>query len=205
MKRFIITLFAIVFTQSICYAVGYNKIDNDSIKVEYQRCKNDTIYYKIHYQHGETVFCGLKQYEENLFRKLHEQYNQIDLEYLIDVFNSDDESRVAFLKYVLKKVLEGYGKERCAEMMAKCKDNFYTFQILICIDVEGKILDLDFMYPAHCAEFMTNEDIVRNTQVLKDSEPFLFFEDYAEMGVKVLPRFPIPIIERCIEEYLNEE
>ena len=52
---------------------------------------------------------------------------------------------------------------------------------------------------------MTNEDIVRNTQVLKDSEPFLFFEDYAEMGVKVLPRFPIPIIERCIEEYLNEE
>ena len=205
MKRFFITFFVIVFTQSICYAVGYNQIDNDSIKVEYQRYKNDTIYYNIHYQHGETVFCGLKQYEENLFRKLHEQYNQIDLEYLIDVFNSDDESRVAFLKYVLKKVLGGYGKKRCAEMMAKCKDNFYTFQILICIDVEGKILDLDFMYPAHCAEFMTNEDIVRNTQVLKDSEPFLFFEDYAEMGVKVLPRFPIPIIERCIEEYLNEE
>ena len=50
-------------------------------------------------------------------------------------------------------------------------------------------------------------NIFRNTQVLKDSEPFLFFEDYAEMGVKVLPRFPIPIpiIERCIEEYLNEE
>ena len=205
MKRFFITFLVIVFTQSICYAVGCNQIDGDSIKVEYQRYKNDTIYYNIHYQFGETVFCGLKQYEENLFRKLHEQYNQIDLEYLIGMFNSDDESRVAFLKYVLKKVLEGYGKERCAEMMAKCKDNFYTFQILICIDVEGKILDLDFMYPAHCAEFMTNEDIVRNTQVLKDSEPFLFFEDYAEMGVKVLPRFPIPIIERCIEEYLNEE
>ena len=205
MKRFFITFLVIVFTQSICYAVGCNQIDGDSIKVEYQRYKNDTIYYNIHYQFGETVFCGLKQYEENLFRKLHEQYNQIDLEYLIDMFNSDDESRVAFLKYVLKKVLEGYGKERCAEMMAKCKDNFYTFQILICIDVEGKILDLDFMYPAHCAEFMTNEDIVRNTQVLKDSEPFLFFEDYAEMGVKALPRFPIPIIERCIEEYLNEE
>ena len=63
MKRLIITIFAIVFTQSICYAVGYNKIDNDSIKVEYQRCKNDTIYYNIHYKHGETVFCGLNQYE----------------------------------------------------------------------------------------------------------------------------------------------
>ena len=71
--------------------------------------------------------------------------------------------------------------------------------------VEGKIIDLDFMYPAHCAEFMTNDDIVRNTQILKDSEPFLFFEDYAEMGVRVLPRFPIPIHERCIEEYLNGE
>ena len=79
MKRLIITFFAIVFTQSICYAVGYNQIDNDSIKVEYQRCKNDTIYYNMHYQHGETVFCGLKQYEENLFRKFHKQYNQIDL------------------------------------------------------------------------------------------------------------------------------
>ena len=110
-----------------------------------------------------------------------------------------------FCKVLQKKVLEGYGKARCAEMMAKCKDNFYCIQILICIDVEGKIIDLDFMYPAHCAEFMTNDDIVRNTQILKDSEPFLFFEDYAEMGVKVLPRFPIPIIERCIEEYLNEE
>ncbi len=202
MKRFLIILFTVVFMQTICYAVGYNQID--SIKVEYQRYKNDTIYYNIHYQFGETTFCGLKQYEENLFRKLHKQYNQIDLEYLIDVFNSDDESRVAFLKYVQKKVLEGYGKERCVELMAKCKDNFRTILILICIDVEGEIFDLDFMYPAHYAEFMTNEDIIRNTQILKESEPFLFFEDYAEMGVKILPRFPIPIDERCIEEYLNE-
>ena len=170
------------------------------------RCNgNDTIYRIKYTPTSVSTFCGLKQYEESLFRKFHNQYNQIDLEYLIDEFNSDDESRVAFLKYVQKKVLEGYGKERCVKLMAKCKDNFHCIQILICIDVEGKIIDLDFMYPAHCAEFMTNEDIVRNTQVLKDSEPFLFFEDYAEMGVKILPRFPIPIHERGIKEYLNEE
>ena len=205
MKRFITTLFTIVFMQSICYALGYNRIDSDSIKVEYQRYKNDTIYYNIHYQLGETIFCGLKQYEENLFRKLHKQYNQIDLEYLIDVFNSDEESRVAFLKYVQKIVLEGYGKDRCAEMIAKCKDNFYTIQILICIDVEGEILDLDFMYIPSCAEFMTPEDVIRNTQILKDCEPFLFFEDYAEMGVKILPRFLIPIDEKCVKEYMNED
>lgn len=203
MKRLIITLFAIVFTQSICYALEEHV--TDSAVVEYQIYGNDTIYRIKYTPTSVSTFCGLKQYEENLFRKFDKQYNQIDLEYLIDEFNSDDESRVAFLKYVQKKVLEGYGKARCAEMMAKCKDNFHCIQILICIDVEGKIIDLDFMYPAHCAEFMTNDDIVRNTQILKDSEPFLFFEDYAEMGVSVLPRFPIPIHERGIKEYLNEE
>ena len=203
MKRFIITLFAFVFTQSICYALQEHV--TDSAVVEYQIYGNDTIYRIKYTPTSVSTFCGLKQYEENLFRKFDKQYNQIDLEYLIDEFNSDDESRVAFLKYVQKKVLEGYGKARCAEMMAKCKDNFHCIQILICIDVEGKIIDLDFMYPAHCAEFMTNDDIVRNTQILKDSEPFLFFEDYAEMGVSVLPRFPIPIHERGIKEYLNEE
>ena len=203
MKRLIITLFAIVFTQSICYALEEHV--TDSAVVEYQIYGNDTIYRIKYTPTSISTFCGLKQYEENLFRKFDKQYNQIDLEYLIDEFNSDDESRVAFLKYVQKKVLEGYGKARCAELKAKCKDNFHCIQILICIDVEGKIIDLDFMYPAHCAEFMTNDDIVRNTQILKDSEPFLFFEDYAEMGVKILPRFPIPIHERGIKEYLNEE
>ena len=203
MKRLITTLFIIIFMQTLCFATQEYK--TDSIKNEYQTYNSDTIYYNIYYQLGETVFCGLKQYEENLFRKLHKQYNQIDLEYLIDVFNSDDESRVAFLKYVQKNFLESYGKARCAGLVAKCKGNFHTIQILICIDVDGKILDLDFMYPAHCAEFMTNEDIIRNTQKLKDSEPFLFFEDYAEMGVKILPRFSVPIDERCIKEYLNEE
>lgn len=203
MKRFIITLFAFVFTQSICYALEEHV--TDSAVVEYQIYGNDTIYRIKYTPTSVSTFCGLKQYEESLFRKFHNQYNQIDLEYLIDEFNSDDENRVAFLKYVLKNILEGYGKERCAELKAKCKDNFHCIQILICIDVEGKIIDLDFMHPAHCAEFMTNDDIVRNTQILKDSEPFLFFEDYAEMGVRVLPRFPIPIHERCIEEYLNEE
>ena len=203
MKRFITTLFVIVFIHTLCFAMQEHV--TDSAAVEYQIYGNDTIYRIKYTPTSVSTFCGLKQYEESLFRKFHNQYNQIDLEYLIDEFNSDDESRVAFLKYVQKKVLEGYGKARCAEMMAKCKDNFYTIQILICIDVEGKIIDLDFMYPEYCAEFMTNEDIVRNTQVLKDSEPFLFFEDYAEMGVKILPRFPIPIHERGIKEYLNGE
>jgi hypothetical protein len=203
MKRFIITLFAIVFTQSICYALEEHV--TDSAVVEYQIYGSDTIYRIKYTPTSISTFCGLKQYEDEFFDKFHKQYNQMEFRYLIEEFNSDDESRVAFLKYVLKNILEGYGKERCAKLMAKCKDNFHCIQILICIDVEGKIIDLDFMCPEYCAEFMTNEDIVRNTQILKDSEPFLFFEDYAEMGVKILPRFPIPIHERGIKEYLNEE
>ena len=54
---------------------------------------------------------GLKQYEGNLFAKFHKQFNKIEYGPLIDEFNSDDENRVAFIKFVVKKILEGYGKD----------------------------------------------------------------------------------------------
>lgn len=203
MERFITTLFIIVFTQTLCLAMQWQA--TDSVAVEYQIYGNDTIYRIKYTPTSVSTFCGLKQYEDELFDKFHKQYNQMEFRYLIDEFNSDDESRVAFLKYVLTNILEGYGKERCAKLLAKCKDNFHTIQIVICIDVTGRIFDLDFMYPSHCAEFMTNEDIVRNTQVLKDCEPFLFFEDYAKNGVKILPPLSMPILTSHIEEYLNAE
>ena len=105
MKRFITTLFVIVFIHTLCFAMQEHV--TDSAAVEYQIYGNDTIYRIKYTPTSVSTFCGLKQYEESLFRKFHNQYNQIDLEYLIDEFNSDDESRVAFLKYVQKKVLEG--------------------------------------------------------------------------------------------------
>ena len=201
MKRLITTFFVIVFTQTLCYAVEVNS--SDSVKVEYQIYGNDTIYYNTYYQFEETVFCGLKQYEESLFSKYYKQYNRMCIVDLIDEINSDNENRVAFMKCVVRKVLDGYGKERCVELMNKAEENWIDILILISIDVEGRIFDLDFMYTIDYAEFMTNEDIVRNTKILKDGEPFLFFTDYAKMGVRILPRLHIPITRWLIKEYLD--
>ena len=202
MKRLITTFFVIVFAQTLCYAADECK--SDSIKVEYQIYGNDTIYYNTYYQFRETVFCGLKQYEESLFSKFHKQYNQMEFGDLIDEINCDDENRIAFVKCVVRRVLEGYGKERCKELMNKAERGRIEINILISIDVEGRVFDLDFMYTPDYTEFMTNEDIVRNTKVIKEGEPFLFFTDYAKMGVRILPRLMIPIKSSFIKEYLGE-
>lgn len=202
MKRLITTFFVIVFTQTLCYAVEVSS--SDSVKVEYQIYGNDTIYYNTYYQFRETVFCGLKQYEESLFSKYYKQYNRMCIVDLIDEINSDNENRVAFVKCVVRRVLKGYGKERCKELMNKAEGGRIEIYILISIDVEGRVFDLDFMYTPDYAEFMTNEDIVRNTKILKDGEPFLFFTDYAKMGVRILPRLMIPIKSSFIKEYLGE-
>ena len=77
-------------------------------------------------------------------------------------------------------------------------------QILINVDVEGKIFDLDFSFTPNCVEFMTNEDVIRNTRILKESEPFSYFTDYNKIGAKILPRLVIPVLNNFIEEYLKE-
>lgn len=201
MKRLFFTLFVIILTQYSNVAVVFR---TDTTKVEYQVCGNDTIYLKKHSSIRERTYCGLKQYEENLFAKFHKQLNKIEYGTLIDEFNSDDENRVAFIKFVVKKVLEGYGKDRCTEMINKNMNHSNTIQILINVDVEGKLFDLDFSFTPNCTEFMTNEDIIRNTRILKESEPFFYFTDYNKIGAKILPRLVIPILNNFIEEYLKE-
>lgn len=203
MKRFVLILTTLVFAQTLCYAVEVSS--SDSVKVEYQIYGNDTIYYNTYYQFEETVFCGLKQYEESLFSKFYKQYNRICIVDLIDEIRCDNENRVAFMKCVVRKVLDGYGKERCVELMNKVAGKRIAIQILISVDVEGRVFDLDFMYTADYAEFMTNEDIVRNTKILKDGEPFLYFTDYAKMGVRILPQLNIPIDKCFIESFLKND
>lgn len=202
MKRLFFTLFVIILTQYSNAAVVFR---TDTTKVEYQVCGNDTIYLKKQSTIRERTYCGLKQYEENLFAKFHKQLNKIEYGALIDEFNSDDENRVAFIKFVVKKVLEGYGKDRCTEMINKNMNHSNTIQILINVDIEGKIFDLDFSFTPNCTEFMTNEDIIRNTRILKESEPFSYFTDYNKIGAKILPRLVIPILNNFIEDYLEEE
>ena len=201
MKRLFLTLFVIIITQ---YSNATIVFRTDTTKVEYQVCGNDTIYLKKHSTYRERTYCGLKQYEGNLFAKFHKQFNKIEYGPLIDEFNSDDENRVAFIKFVVKKILEGYGKDRCTEMMNKNINHSNEIQILINVDVEGKIFDLDFSFTPNCEEFMTNEDIIRNTRILKESEPFSYFTDYNKIGAKILPRLVIPVLNNFIEEYLKE-
>ena len=202
MKRLFFTLFVIILTQYSNAAVVFR---TDTTKVEYQVCGNDTIYLKKHSSIRERTYCGLKQYEENLFAKFHKQLNKIVYGTLIDEFNSDDENRVAFIKFVVKKVLEGYGKDRCTEMINKNMNHSNTIQILINVDVEGKLFDLDFSFTPNCAEFMTSEDIIRNTNILINSEPFRYFTGYSKMGAKILPPIVIWILKNSIEDYLEEE
>ena len=69
MKRFITTLFVIVFIHTLCFAMQEHA--TDSAVVEYQSYGNDTIYRIKYTPTSVSTFCGLKHYEENLFRKFH--------------------------------------------------------------------------------------------------------------------------------------
>ena len=74
MKRLFLTLFVIIITQ---YSNATIVFRTDTTKVEYQVCGNDTIYLKKHSTYRERTYCGLKQYEGNLFAKFHKQFNRI--------------------------------------------------------------------------------------------------------------------------------
>ena len=90
--------------------------------------------------------------------------------------------------------MEGYDEKRRADV-----------RILICIDVEGLIFHLNVIFPENSEKYLTNEDIVRNTKVLKACEPFSFFKGYENMGVKILPPLLIPIDECLLELSLKDE
>ena len=200
MKRYFLLFLSSVLIQTVCCAFDRNL--PDGWIVDYRVCGEDTVFYKKK-PSSVITFCGLKGYEEDLFSIFHYE-NEMEYRELIDRVNYDDENRIALYKYVVRKVLEGYDEKRRAAFIEASKKTSRNVQVLICLDAKGLIFDLDFICPVNFEQYLASEDIVRNTQILKESEPFLFFEDYAEMGVKVLPRLPIPIDERCIKEYLNE-
>ena len=208
MRRFVLTFYVIVFIQTLGFAIESHITDSqitDSVSIKYEICGNDTIYIKKYFSLGNTTFCGLKKYEDDLFLELNKKVNQIEDRYLIDKLNSDNANRTAFAEFIIRKILEGYGKERCTEMLKINISHSNKIQILINIDVEGRIFDLDFSFTPNCAEFMTSEDIIRNTNILINSEPFRYFTGYSKMGAKILPPIVIWILKNSIEDYLEEE
>ena len=201
MKRYFLLFLSSVLIQTVCYAFDRNL--PDGWIVDYHICGKDTVFYK--YKSSSVVkFCGLKGYEEDMFSIFHYE-NEMEFRELVDWVNADFENRIAFYKYVVRKVLESYDEVRRAEFIEASKKTSRNVQILICLDVKGQIFDLNFIFPENFEQYLTNEDIVRNTKVLKACEPFSFFKGYENMGVKILPPLLIPIDECLLELSLKDE
>lgn len=201
MKRYFLLFLSSVLIQTVCYA--FEKYPPEGWIVDYRVCGEDTVFYKKK-PSSVITFCGLKGYEEDLFSIFHYE-NEMEYRELIDRVNYDDENRIALYKYVVRKVLEGYDEERRAAFIEASKKTSRNVQILICLDVKGLIFDLNFIFPENFEQYLANEDIVRNTKVLKACEPFSFFKGYENMGVKILPPLLIPIDECLIELSLKDE
>ena len=200
MKQIILITLGIILTQH-CYASGVLKAD--STKVEYQVCCNDTVYYKS-YGSDSTVFCGLKQYEEEHYKNKHHLFNdKKGEEYLNNNFYKDKNGQL-FCKYIARKILEGYGKEQCSFFLENYNGLSLPISIYICMGTDGKVVDLDFIYHPLFAEHMRNEDIVRISKCILNNEPIPYFTEYAKKGIKIVPPFLIPLLKSEIVSYLNE-
>ena len=201
MKRIFLLFLSSFLIQTVCYA--FEKYPPEGWIVDYRVCGEDTVFYKKK-PSSVITFCGLKGYEEDLFSIFHYE-NEMEYRELIDRVNYDDENRIALYKYVVRKVLEGYDEKRRAAFIEASKKTSRNVQVLICLDAKGLIFDLNFIFPENFEQYLTNEDIVRNTKVLKACEPFPFLKEYENMGVKILPPLLIPIDECLIELSLKDE
>ena len=201
MKRYFFLFLSSFLIQTVCYA--FEKYPPEGWIVDYRVCGEDTVFYKKK-PSSVITFCGLKGYEEDLFSIFHYE-NEMELRELIDRVNYDDENRIALYKYVVRKVLEGYNEKRRAAFIEASKKTSRNVQVLICLDAKGLIFDLDFICPVNFEQYLASEDIVRNTKVLKACEPFPFFKEYENMGVKILPPLLIPIDECLIELSIKDE
>lgn len=203
MKQFIFIFSVIFLSQTFCHATGHNI--KDSIKVEYEVYGNDTVFYKKYSTSRETTTCGLKKYEDELFAKYHKIHNNgFERNHVYKEFEYD-KNIPDFYKYITKKILEGYGKERCIEMLRKYNGKLPKMIIYISIDVEGNVFDLVFIYHQSFTEYMTANDIIRNTRILENSAPVPFFREYKELGLKILPPLRPPLLKQFIEEYIEQE
>ena len=191
MKRFVITFFIIACVQTFCYAANENK--PDSTKIEYQVHGNDTLVIE---KFNRLYACGLKQYINNS----RVNYNNADY----DVIH---EEKNEYLKHnssaIIQDVLAGYKKEQCKEMLKALlneKNNIICY-IRLRINIEGKIVCVEFMYIPSLSPFMTYEDVKRNTEIIikRKPEPFL-----VEYGIELSPWITISIHKNTFYKFIEE-
>lgn len=191
MKQFIFILSVILISQTYCYATELNK--SDSTKVEYQVFGCDTLVT----ENLETLFVrGLKQYSNNSrvnFKDTHPDFINSE----VDTYIGEQALNIIY------DVFDGYGKERCKEMVTifEKTQSAFMFFVRIRINIEGKITCVEFMYIPELSQFMTYEDIKRNTQIIINRKPIPFLAEY---DIELSPWITIPVIKKVVNKYLED-
>ena len=191
MKRFILFLSFFSIFHILCHAKEYNQ--NDSTKVEYRVYGCDTL---ITQKFKNLHSCGLKQYFNDIlvnFKDTHPDF----INSAVNTYLGEQALNI------INDVFDGYGKERCKEMVTifEKTQSAFMFFVRIRINIEGKITCVEFMYIPELSQFMTYEDIKRNTQIIINRKPTPFLAEY---DIELSPWITIPVIKKVVNKYLED-
>ena len=191
MKRFITTIFILVFANVSSYSMESCKMD--SIESGFRVLGNDTL---VTVNYENSISRGLKQYIDDKPT----DYKSAD--YDLIQYEVDDYIHRNMSNFI-QDIIEGYGKERCREMFdffSESEKNLWMF-VRIRVDLEGEIACVEFLYSSELNSFMTYEDVKRNTGILvnREADPFL-----AEYGITLSPWMTFPIPKTALQKYLYQ-
>lgn len=191
MKRFILYLAFLCIFNILCHAEEYNQ--NDSTEVEYRVYGCDTL---ITQKFKNLHSCGLKQY----FNKTLVDFKDIHPDFINSEVNTYLGEQALD---IINDVFDGYGKERCKKMLTifEKTQSAFMFFVRIRINIEGNITCVEFMYIPELSQFMTYEDIKRNTRIIINRKPAPFLAEY---GIELSPWITIPVVKKVVHKYLEE-
>ena len=189
MKR----IFFIFFISSIfTYTFGHNSTE---ITIpSYSVCKCDTIY--TNYS-SNLITRGIASLNDSSSV----DYNNVNP----DLINAkSDEYIKNYTPAIVKSILKGYGKRECETMLKALinSNRRSAFFVLIRVSKNGDITSVKFMYHKSLSDFMTYEDVTRNSQIIVNSKPVPFLAEY---GIKLSPWIVFPVGKEYIHEFLKEE
>ena len=192
MKQIIFIISTFIFLQATNIVAQENKAD--SIIVEYQIYENDTLITRDY----QTIFArGLKQYIDD------SPVDYKNAHYDLIVCETTEYLKRNAIR-IRREILEGYGKERCKEMLDILSniDKSYFYFVRMRIDIKGVIKCVEFMYIPQLSPFMTYEDIKRNTEIIINSKPDPCLVEY---GIELSPWICFTIRKGNIQEFLKSK
>lgn len=189
MKRIFFIFFAsFIFT----YTFGHQSTEITILS--YSECKSDTIY--TNYS-SNLITRGITSLNDSS----RVDYNNVNPDLINEMTNEYIKN---YTPAIIKSVLKGYGCRECETMLkALIKSNRRSvFFILIRVSNNGDITSVKFMYHKSLSDFMTNEDVTRNSQIVINSKPTPFLAEY---GIKLSPWIIFPVGKEHIHKFLKEE